>query len=41
VGLVPLMLERRWGFQRLLFIGTGLTRLPRHTGKVGMGSQGL
>ena len=25
VGIVPLMLERRWGFERLLFIGTGLT----------------
>jgi CelD/BcsL family acetyltransferase involved in cellulose biosynthesis len=25
VGLVPLMLRRRWGFGRLLFIGTGIT----------------
>jgi len=25
VGLAPLMLERRWGFGRLLFIGTGIT----------------
>ncbi len=25
VGLVPLMLERRAGFGRLLFIGTGIT----------------
>src|SRR3982750_3356199 len=25
VGLIPLMLERRWGFGRLLFIGTGIT----------------
>ena len=25
VGLIPLMLERRWGFVRLLFIGTGPT----------------
>jgi CelD/BcsL family acetyltransferase involved in cellulose biosynthesis len=24
VGLIPLMLERRWGFGKLLFIGTGL-----------------
>src|SRR3712207_5773324 len=24
VGIVPLMLERRWGFGRLRFIGTGL-----------------
>jgi CelD/BcsL family acetyltransferase involved in cellulose biosynthesis len=23
VGLIPLMLERRWGFNRLLFVGTG------------------
>lgn len=25
VGVLPLMLERRWGFGKLLFIGTGLT----------------
>jgi len=25
VGLAPLMLDRRWGFGRLLFIGTGIT----------------
>ncbi len=25
VGIVPLMLERRWGLRRLLFVGTGLT----------------
>jgi CelD/BcsL family acetyltransferase involved in cellulose biosynthesis len=25
VGIVPLMLKRRWGFGRLLFIGTGIT----------------
>ena len=25
VGLMPLMLERRWGVGRLLFVGTGLT----------------
>jgi len=25
VGIVPLMLKRRWGFGRLLFVGTGIT----------------
>src|SRR5215212_4449445 len=25
VGILPLMLERRWGFGKLLFIGTGQT----------------
>jgi CelD/BcsL family acetyltransferase involved in cellulose biosynthesis len=25
VGIVPLMLERRWGFGRLLFVGSGIT----------------
>ena len=25
VGIVPLMLQRRWGFGRLLFIGTGIS----------------
>ncbi len=24
VGVIPLMLERRWGFGKLLFVGTGL-----------------
>jgi CelD/BcsL family acetyltransferase involved in cellulose biosynthesis len=28
VGLMPLMLERRWGFARLLFVGAGLTDYP-------------
>jgi CelD/BcsL family acetyltransferase involved in cellulose biosynthesis len=25
VGIIPLMLERRWGFRKLLFVGTGPT----------------
>jgi CelD/BcsL family acetyltransferase involved in cellulose biosynthesis len=25
VGLIPLMLVRRWGFSRLLFVGTGVS----------------
>jgi CelD/BcsL family acetyltransferase involved in cellulose biosynthesis len=28
VGLMPLMVERRWGFGRLLFVGAGLTDYP-------------
>ncbi|MDQ3862695.1 MAG: GNAT family N-acetyltransferase [Actinomycetota bacterium] len=28
VGLMPLMVERRWGLRRLLFVGTGLTDYP-------------
>ncbi len=30
VGLAPLMLERRWGFSRLLFIGNGDTGMTNY-----------